>query len=152
LQSRCRAPSFLLIVVGVSALWGLRYYLAILMGAVVTVGLLWGKSQGTAKAEPIRIMLRQGSVAIAFAVLMFSVGFVERSESLLVENDSGVVVQLDRNRQWMATAATSGYLPDTRFSTPGDVVEFFPVGLLYFLFVPFPWQFGSFRQNAVIPE
>jgi hypothetical protein len=31
-------------------------------------------------------------------------------------------------------------------------VEYFPVGLLYFLFVPFPWQFGSFRQNAAIPE
>jgi hypothetical protein len=63
-----------------------------------------------------------------------------------------VLVELDRNRQWLATAADSGYLQDMRLSTPREAAEYFPIGLTYFLFVPFPWQFGSFRQNAVIPE
>ena len=31
-------------------------------------------------------------------------------------------------------------------------LRFFPVGLLYFLTVPFPWQFGGLRQNFTIPE
>lgn len=29
---------------------------------------------------------------------------------------------------------------------------FLPVGALYFLSVPLPWELGSFRQNLVIPE
>ena len=151
LQRGWRVPSFLLVAVGVSALWGLRYYLAILMGGVVTLGLLWARERG-GRSDLLPVVVRQAAIVAAFVMLMFSVGFVEQSESVLVENDSGVVLQLDRNRQWMANAAQSGFLRDVRFSTPADVVEFFPVGLFHFLFVPFPWQFGSFRQNAIIPE
>jgi len=154
LQRQWRMRSLTLVTLSILALWGLRYYLAILLGAVVIVGLLWGNRKQTSGVVRSRapVFLRQAAVALGFVALMFSVGFVERSESLLVENDQGVLVELDRNRQWLATAAESGYLPEAHVSTPAEAAEYFPVGLLYFLFVPFPWQFGSFRQNAAIPE
>lgn len=154
LQTRWRLPSLVVVVSSVLALWGLRYYLAILMTAVAALGLLWGKgSQARGTGRPgMPVFFRQAAVALAFMVAMFSVGFVEQGESVLVESDTGVLVQLDRNRQWAATAADSGYLSGVRVSTPEEAAEYFPVGLMYFLFVPFPWQFGSFRQSAVIPE
>jgi hypothetical protein len=31
-------------------------------------------------------------------------------------------------------------------------LQYFPLGLFYFLTVPFPWQVGAFRQNLIIPE
>jgi hypothetical protein len=154
LQTRWRLPSLAVVALSILTLWGLRYYLAILMAAVVALGLLWGRgSQAGGTGRPgMPVFFRQAAVALAFVGVMFSVGFVEQSESVLVESDAGILVQLDRNRQWGATAADSGYLPGVRLSTPAEVAEYFPVGLTYFLFVPFPWQFGSFRQNAVIPE
>ncbi len=154
LQTRWRLPSLVVVVSSVLALWGLRYYLAILMAAVTALGLLWGRGShaGSTGRPGMPTFFRQAAVALAFVMAMFSVGFVEQGESVLVESDQGVLVQLDRNRQWLATSADSGYLPGVRLSTPAEAAEYFPVGLTYFLFVPFPWQFGSFRQNAVIPE
>ncbi len=154
LQTRWRLPSLVVVVVSILALWGLRYYLAILMAAVAALGLLWGRGSQAGRTGRLGmpVFFRQAAVALAFVVAMFSVGFVEQGESVLVESDQGVLVQLDRNRQWLATAADSGYLPGVRLTTPEEAAEYFPVGLMYFLFVPFPWQFGSFRQNAVIPE
>lgn len=154
LQRQWRPRSLALVALSILALWGLRYYLAILLGAVVALGLLWGRpnqSPGVGRSR-VPVLLRQAAVALGFVALMFSVGFVERTDSLLVENEQGVLVELDRDRQWLATAAESGYLPETSIATPAEAAEYFPVGLLYFLFVPFPWQFGSFRQNAAIPE
>jgi hypothetical protein len=43
-------------------------------------------------------------------------------------------------------------LPEADVSTPQRAAEFAPVGLLYFLAAPFPWQTGPLRQNLVIPE
>jgi hypothetical protein len=154
LQTQWRARSLALVALSILALWGLRYYLAILLAAVVMLGLLWGRRKPASGVVRSRapVFLRQGAVALGFVAIMFSVGFVERSESLLVENDQGVLMELDQRRQWLSTAAESGYLAESRVATPQEAAEYFPTGLLYFLFVPFPWQFGSFRQNAAIPD
>jgi len=154
LQARWRLPSLVVVVSSILALWGLRYYLAILMAAVAGLGLLWGRRSqagGTGRVG-MPVFFRQAAVALAFVAAMFSVGFIEQGESVLVEGENGVLVELDRNRQWAATAADSGYLPGVRLATPQEAAEYFPVGLTYFLFVPFPWQLGSFRQNMVVPE
>ena len=69
-----------------------------------------------------------------------------------METENGVLREVEVNRRDMAVRAESGYLPDAEVSTVEDAAKFIPVGLLYFLTVPHPWQFGSFRQNLIIPE
>ncbi len=155
LQSRWRPSSLMIVVSCVLALWGVRYYLAILMAAVATGGLLLPRTpeiesgRGVVAIFPL---VRQALIVSAFVGLVFAVGFAERVESVLVEDDKGFLVQLDANRHWLATAAQSGYLEDVRVSTPRDALAHFPLGLLYFLTVPLPWQLGSVRQNVAIPE
>jgi len=68
-----------------------------------------------------------------------------------LETDTGLMVQLNLSRRDLA-AAQSGYLPGADVSAPDEAVRFFPVGLLYFLTVPFPWQLGGLRQTLTIPE
>jgi hypothetical protein len=154
LQKQWRLRSLLLVSVGVLALWGLRYYIAILLVAVLALGLLWGHRQAAAgtlrRGAPV--FGRQVVIALGFVAVIFSVGFAERRDLVLVENERGVLVELEFRRQYQATSAASGYLPDARISTPDEAAEYLPRGLLYFLFVPFPWQFGSLRQNVAIPE
>ncbi len=71
---------------------------------------------------------------------------------MLLESDEGVLVDLDVRRSWSASSAQSGYLQDASIATPDDAMRYFPLGLLYFLTVPLPWQVGAFRQNVIIPE
>jgi hypothetical protein len=84
--------------------------------------------------------------------LMLAMGAVESANQVLLETERGILVELDSRRQWDANAAASGFLQEERISTPEEAIEYFPKGLFYFLTVPLPWQLGSVRQNAIIPE
>jgi hypothetical protein len=125
------------------------------MALAVAIALLWprirllsGREQTGTWALPIR----QAVVGVLLVALMVGIGAVESANQMLLESDRGVLVELDRRRWWDANAAASGFLQEERISTPDEAIEYFPKGLMYFLTVPLPWQFGSLRQNAVIPE
>lgn len=160
LQSRWQPRSLVLLAVSLFTLLTLRFYLAIMMSLVTVLGLLWGRRDQ--KLQPRRHalvppLLRQTFIAAAFVGLMITLGFSESAEHRLTESPEGTVVELDLtrlnvDRRWSATSAYSGYLTEADISTPAGTVQYLPVGLVYFLAVPFPWQFGSLRQNLVIPE
>jgi hypothetical protein len=160
LQSRWRGRSLAVLAVSLFALLALRFYLAIMISLVVAFGLLWGRKDQTSHTQRhglVPPLIRQGFIAVIFVGLMVALGFGESAERRLAETPEGTVVDLDLtrlnvDRQWSATSAYSGYLTEADVSTPAGALEYFPVGLAYFLAVPFPWQFGSFRQNLVIPE
>jgi hypothetical protein len=157
LQARWRSQSLVLLALSLFMLLALRFYLAILMSLVVVFGLLWGRREITRGHGSVHSWLRQASVVTVFIGLMVSLGFNESAERRLEESPEGGVVELDLtrinvNRQWSSTSAESGYLPETDVSTPLAAMRHLPVGVAYFLSVPFPWQFGSLRQNLVIPE
>jgi hypothetical protein len=142
-------------MLSVFALLGFRFYLAPLVGGAVVLGLLLArdlrKERGRAGSS-VLVLMRQGGLAGVFVIGMVLIGFTARAEHSLLETDAGLLTELDISRRDLATSAGSGYLAEANLTEPEDVVRFFPVGLLYFLTVPFPWQFGSLRQNFTIPE
>jgi hypothetical protein len=153
LQARFAATSLLMIAVSVGALWGLRYYLGIMLMLATAAGLLWGQryqiQQHFARTP---VLVRQALIVLIFGAIIISVGVAERTERVLVENDQGLLVDLDVRRTWSAREARSGYLHEATIATPGDALRYFPLGLLYFMTVPFPWQLGTIRQTLIIPE
>jgi hypothetical protein len=154
LQRQRRIGSLLAIILSVVALLGLRFYLAPLMGGAIVLGLLFSRDEGATKGRVgsgVVALVRQTALALVFIVAMVSMGLVERAEQSLFETESGLLMQLSSSRRDLA-AAESGYLPGAEVSAPDEVVRFFPVGLLYFLTVPFPWQPGGLRQTVTIPE
>ena len=44
------------------------------------------------------------------------------------------------------------FLKNTDISNFGNAFVFAPLGLLYAVFAPFPWQLGSFMQVMAVPE
>jgi len=160
LQSRLQGRSLVILAVSLFVLLALRFYLAIMMSVVVVLGLLWGRNGQKSHTRGHALMpqlIRQAFIAVVFVWLMITLGFMESAERRLAESPEGTVVELDLrrlnvDRQWSATSAYSGYLTEADISTPTGAVRYLPVGLAYFLAVPFPWQFGSLRQNLVIPE
>lgn len=160
LQSRWQGRSLALLTASLFGLLALRFYLAIMMGVVAVLGLLWGRTDPHARAQGHALLppfARQVLIAVGFVGLLVTLGFSEGAERRLAESPEGQVVEVDLtrlnvDRQWSATSAYSGYLTEADISTPAAAVRYLPVGLVYFLAVPFPWQFGSLRQNLVIPE
>jgi hypothetical protein len=57
-------------------------------------------------------------------------------------------------RRWSAKEgiAASGFARDVDVSTPAGALAFLPVGLVYFLFAPFPWTIANLRQAFTLPE
>jgi hypothetical protein len=155
LQSRWRPRSFITLVLSLLVLFALRYYIAIVVCGAVALGLLsvrGANRPGVSTRITMPMVMRQGAIVVAFVGLMGTLGFQESADRPLEESREGLLVQVDQYRRGLAMYGQSGYLPEADASTPQGAAEFAPVGLLYFLAAPFPWQTGSLRQNLVIPE
>ena len=152
LQSGWKGRSVSILALCVIALWGVRFYLAILLALAVALSLLWGRMPRPGQSGGVPVLVRQAAVMSVFSVIIISVGLNVRTERVLLESDEGVLVNLDVRRAGSAREARSGYLQEASVATPGEALQYFPLGLLYFLTVPFPWQFGAVRQNLIIPE
>src|SRR6185436_783773 len=63
----------------------------------------------------------------------------------------GSLETLQRSRLDMSRAG-SGFGQEVDVSTTQGALSTIPVGLLYLLFAPFPWQLASLRQSITFPE
>ncbi len=59
---------------------------------------------------------------------------------------------VQRSRQDASRTAESGFGKEVDVSTTSGALSVIPVGLLYLLFAPFPWQLASLRQSITLPE
>jgi hypothetical protein len=59
---------------------------------------------------------------------------------------------VQRSRLQASTGANSGFASDVDVSTTRGALSTIPLGLLYLLFAPFPWQLTSLRQTITLPE
>ena len=158
LQEGVRGRSILIVVLGIAALSSLRFYLAALLLPSIVLGVLlarrsWeskgrgGLDEETPSATVTRRLVVLGALTILLVVSGISAGILE----ILPENTRELFGQVQSSRDDLATAS-SGYLRGTDVSDPIAALKFLPLGVLYFLTVPLPWQFGSWRQSLVIPE
>lgn len=152
LQSGWRGRSVVILTFCVSALCGVRSYLAILLILAVALSLFLGRGSRAGQPGGMPVFVRQAAVISVFAAVIIFVGITIRAEHVLLESDEGVLVELDARRAGSAREARSGYLQEASVASPEEALQYFPVGLFYFLTVPFPWQFGAVRQNLIIPE
>ncbi|MFB6195513.1 MAG: glycosyltransferase family 39 protein [Haloplanus sp.] len=50
-----------------------------------------------------------------------------------------------RSQRLSLTSGSAAYLPHVVYRTPIELLSYLPVGICYFLLVPFPWQVHSFK-------
>jgi hypothetical protein len=155
LQEHFRPRSILMVVLAIAALTSVRFYLAAVLLPSIVLGLLLShrrKSQGEYDAEtPASTVMRRLVVLGALIVLLVVSGTTVGILEILPDSSREFFGQVQASRDDLA-AASSGYLRGTDVSNPRAALKFLPLGIFYFLTVPLPWQFGSLRQNLVIPE
>jgi hypothetical protein len=52
----------------------------------------------------------------------------------------------------MARSADSGFAKDVDVGTTAGALTAIPIGFIYLMFAPFPWQLASLRQGLALPE
>jgi hypothetical protein len=55
-------------------------------------------------------------------------------------------------RSGLANTANSAFMADVDVSSPAKAIAFMPIGVLFLLFSPFPWQFRGLRPILTLPE
>ena len=136
------------VVVLICALLGLlslRFYIFYMIATAVGGALVIGSRQFSAVS-----FMRQFAILVVLAIALTYVG-VPKFASEQYET-FGNLEKVERSRRDMARRGESGYGEDADVSTVDGAISNMPLGMLYLLFAPFPWQLTSLRQAITLPE
>jgi 4-amino-4-deoxy-L-arabinose transferase-like glycosyltransferase len=135
----------LLLISSLLGLLNLRFYIFYMAAAAITGAFLIGMKQVSAQS-----FARQFGVIAALGLSLTYLG-VLRTASVQIE-DYANLETVQRSRQDLAASAQSGFGQDVDVSTTAGALGVIPLGLVYLLFAPFPWQMASLRQSITLPE
>lgn len=150
LQERWNFKSMWFVVLSLLLLLGLRFYLSAFLFVVILAALLWGR-QPEYGYRVFPIPIRQVSIVAILLLSLVALNFMGRTMAFLPENLEEGFSEVQRTRLDLAQYR-SGYLENLDVSSFDSAIRSLPLGITYFLGVPFPWQIGALRQNIVIPE
>lgn len=126
------------------ALLSLRFYIFYMMVAAVAGSFFLGMKTLNAQA------FIQRFAAIAVMGLAFTWFGVLRYAGMQFERYADLrVIQMSRTDQ---ANAGSGFGKDVDVGTTEGALTAIPVGLVYLLFAPFPWDMATLRQSITLPE
>lgn len=133
-----------LMLLSLLCLLSLRFYVFYMMVASIAGAFAIGMRPVTTTN-----FLRQMVVIIALGLAMMYIG-VLRTATEQAETFANLEA-VQRSRLDLASAQ-SGFGRDVDVSTTSGAISAIPLGMLYLLFAPFPWQLASLRQTITLPE
>lgn len=133
------------LVCSLGTLISLRFYVFYMIAVAIGGAFAMGMQKLTATS-----FLRQFAAIILLGLALTYLG-VTRSASVQFER-YGNLNQLQASRLDSSHSAQSGFGKDVDVSTTSGALSTIPLGLVYLLFAPFPWQITSLRQSITLPE
>ncbi|HUE80794.1 MAG TPA: glycosyltransferase family 39 protein [Pyrinomonadaceae bacterium] len=94
--------------------------------------------------------IRQFAIIVILGLGLTYLGITRYAEVQL--SQFATLERIQVSRQDSATSAVSGFGRDIDVSTGAGALSAIPLGLLYLLFAPFPWELASLRQSITLPE
>jgi hypothetical protein len=127
------------------SLIALRFYVFYMICVAIAGAFVIGMQQISATS-----FARQFSAVILLGLALTYIG-VTRSATAQFER-YGNMQQLQASRRDLARSAESGFGRDVDVSSTSGALSTIPLGIVYLLFAPFPWQITSLRQSITLPE
>ncbi|HYN85833.1 MAG TPA: glycosyltransferase family 39 protein, partial [Pyrinomonadaceae bacterium] len=134
-----------ILVLALFALLTLRFYIFYMTLVAIVSGFLFGMQKQSTKG-----FLRQLVVVAVMGLGLTYLG-VLRTAGVQLEY-YGDLDKVQVSRADLATRANSSYAADVDVSTTAGALSVIPVGMIYLLFAPFPWQLANLRQLITLPE
>jgi len=136
---------YVIVLIGaLLALFSFRFYIFYMMTAAVMGSFFLGAKAFSAQG------FMQRFVAVAGIGLAFTWFGVLQGATVQFEKYANLQ-QMQISREDLASAG-SGFMKDVDVQTTEGALTVIPVGLMYLMFAPFPWDFATLRQTITLPE
>lgn len=134
-----------ILVFALFSLLTLRFYVFYMAVIAIGIAFLLGTKALTAQS-----MMRQ-MIVIGVLIAAFFYFGVTRYAGTQFET-YGSLEMLQRTRTDAALSAESGFGKDVDVSTTGGAISTIPLGFVFLMLAPFPWQMTSVRSLITLPE
>jgi 4-amino-4-deoxy-L-arabinose transferase-like glycosyltransferase len=136
---------FLILVAALFGILSLRFYIFYMITAAIAGAFVIGMRRFSAQS-----VARQAVALIAIGLALTYLGVLRTASAKL--EIYGNLEAIQRSRSDLALTATSGFSKDVDVTTTTGALTALPVGMVYLLFAPFPWQLANLRQSITLPE
>jgi 4-amino-4-deoxy-L-arabinose transferase-like glycosyltransferase len=144
LNEKWSVKQVVILIVALFLILSLRFYvfymIAVAIGGAFIIGLQ--KITPTNFARQFVVLILVGVSLTYLGVTRYASGQFDRFATLEA---------VQRSRADLARAG-SGFGREVDVSTTRGAISTIPIGLIYLLFAPFPWQLASLRQSITLPE
>ncbi|HEV2863103.1 MAG TPA: glycosyltransferase family 39 protein, partial [Pyrinomonadaceae bacterium] len=138
--------TYLAVLAGtMGCLLSFRFYVFFMVAAAVGGAFVIGMRRVTGQG-----LVRQMAVVIMVGLSLTYVGVLRTAGEKYEQYGNLQAVQTSRAD--LATSANSGFNREVDVSTSSGAISAIPLGMVYLLFAPFPWQLASLRQSITLPE
>lgn len=145
LSERISLKYVLILTACLMSLLSLRFYIFYMMAAAVVGAFVIRLRQISAQR-----LLGQCVAILAIGLALTWFGVIRYADTQFTRFANLEAVQ--RSRLDLALSAQSGFAKDVDVSTTRGALSAIPIGMVYLLFAPFPWQFNNLRQSITAPE
>jgi 4-amino-4-deoxy-L-arabinose transferase-like glycosyltransferase len=145
LHKKLDSLSVVILMFSLFSLFSLRFYIFYMAAAAVVGSFIIGAGKTSESiGKRLAILLLLG-VAVGYS----GVGGGNSSETL---ETYASLERLQQYREWQVKSANSGFAEDIDTTTVEGTATLLPIGIVFILFAPFPWQMTNFRQLMTGPE
>lgn len=144
LNEKLSLKHIVILIVALFSILSLRFYVFYMIAVAIAGGFIIGFQ----KFSPTNFV-RQFVVILLVGVSLTYLGVTRYATQQF--DSFGTLERLNRSRTDLARAG-SGFGQEVDVSTTQGAISTIPVGLVYLLFAPFPWQLASLRQSITFPE
>jgi hypothetical protein len=116
---------------------------------MIVIAIIGGLLVGIKADNSVSSMVRRVVLILTVGLILTYVGIFTVIKQDVTKY--GSLESLNRARLDQSSRASSG-LEEVDVSTTEGAIAFLPLGLVYLLFAPFPWQITSIRAALTMPE
>ena len=144
LQEKLDPMAIMLLLLSLGGILALRFYIFYMVGVAVAGSFVVGVSSTSGS-------LIRRTAALVFLGLGLTYFGITRTATQNIDA-YGNLQKMQISRLDLAQEAKSGFAEDTDVSTTAGAISAIPVGFVYLMFAPFPWEASSLRQMITLPE
>ena len=144
LQEKFSYGAVILLILSLFGIISLRFYIFYMVAVAVAGSFIVGVSNTPAS------VIRRAIVLVIMGVGLTYLGVVQTAT--IDFERFGDLSRLQVSRQDQAVNADSGYAEDIDVSTTRGAIMAIPIGFVYLILAPFPWDVRTFRQAITLPE
>jgi hypothetical protein len=144
LQEKFNYAAIVLLIFSLFGIISLRFYIFYMVAVAVAGSFVIGTSNS------IGSVVRRSLILIVMGVGLTYLGVIQTASVDL--ETYGNLDRLQNSRLDQAVSADSGYADDVDVSTTRGAITAIPIGFIYLMLAPFPWEMRNLRQAVTLPE